>query len=153
MSPSRRGSARKTVRHPNIPEIVSLVFVMGQFLKEKMHKKIDTGRCSLFEFETMRFVRERERPFMRDIAKKFHVSPPAATLLIDGLAKQGMLERLVDPGDRRAVRVALTAKGRRFLDRGMKLRVKELEKIFSVLTPSERSHFAALLKKITRNGA
>ena len=153
MSPTHKAPARKAARHPNIPEIVSLVFVMGQFLKEKMHRKIATGRCSLFEFETMRFVRERERPVMRDIARKFHVSPPTATLLIDGLTKQGMLERLVDSGDRRAVRVALTAKGRRFLDRGMAARVRELEKIFSVLTPTERSHFAALLKKITKNGS
>ena len=77
--PRQRSSAR--VVHADLSEIISLVFVTGQFMKEKMHKKLDRGKCSLLEFEALRYVEEGGKPLMRDIAKKFHMTPPAATLL------------------------------------------------------------------------
>ncbi len=149
-----KGSGKGRTSHVSIPEIISLVFVMGQFMREKMHDR-KAGRCSLFEFETLRYVREREHecPLMSDIAKKFHVAPPSATLLIDGLVKQRLLERLVDPADRRSVRVGLTKKGKKILDEGMARKVREMRKVFDLLSPSERTQFASILRKITKNGS
>lgn len=147
---SRAKPAKRTSSHANLSEIVSLVFVMGQSMKEKMHKKLDHGHCTLLEFEALRYVEAGDRPLMSDIARKFHVTPPAATLLIDGLVKQKMLERLVDPADRRSVRIGLTKKGKQLLDLGMARRIRELKKMFGVLTPAERTQFAAVLKKITK---
>ncbi len=146
----RAKTAKKGVSHTNLSEIISLVFVMGQFMKEKMHKKLDHGHCTLLEFEALRYVEAGERPLMSDIARKFHVTPPAATLLIDGLVKQKMLERFVDPADRRSVHIGLTRKGKQLLELGMARRVRELKKVFGVLTPAERTQFAAILKKITK---
>ena len=151
MPRTRRASpAKKGASHANLSEIISLVFMMGQFMKEKMHKKLDHGHCSLLEFEALRYVEAGKRPLMSDIARKFHVTPPAATLLIDGLVKQKMLERFVDIADRRSVRIGLTKKGKKLLDLGMARRVRELKKVFGVLTPEERTQFAMILKKITK---
>lgn len=147
----RSRGAKRTVPDANLSEIVSLVFVMGRFMKEKMHRKFDHGHGTLIELEALRYVDAGDRPLMSDIARKFHVTPPAATLLINGLVKQKMLERMVDPADRRSVRIGLTKKGKRVLDLRMTERVRELKKIFSVLTPAERTQFAAILRKITKN--
>lgn len=147
---THKGSAGRRT-HATTSEIISLVFVMGRFMKEKMHKKVGSGQCSLLEFEALRYIKEANHPLMRDIAKAFHMTPPATTLLIDGLVKRSLLERLVNPLDRRSVRIGLTRKGKQTLERGMAHRIRELTKAFSVLTPAERSQFATIIRKITKH--
>jgi DNA-binding MarR family transcriptional regulator len=134
-------------------ELVSHMFIMGRLMRDKMHKKANNGQCTLLEFETLKYVKDAGRPHMRDVAKNFHVTPPAATLLIDALVKARLLARVLDPKDRRAVRVAITPKGRQLLDRGITNKVREMKKIFGVLTPAERTHFVAALKKIIKNNS
>jgi DNA-binding MarR family transcriptional regulator len=132
-------------------ELVSHMFIMGRLMRDKMHKNIGTGQCSLLEFETLKYVKDVGKPHMRDVAKNFHVTPPAATLLIDSLVKAKLLARVLDPKDRRSVRVSVTPKGKQLLERGMVKKVNEIKKVFGSLTPAERTHFVAVLKKIIKN--
>jgi DNA-binding MarR family transcriptional regulator len=139
-------------KQTTVEELVSLMFIMGRFMRDKMHKKMNDGQCnSLLEFETLRYVQETGQPHMRDIAKSFHVTPPAATLMIDSLVTAKLLKRILDPKDRRSVRVSLTPQGKKLLENGMTKKVNEIKKIFGVLTPVERAQFIAILKKIIKN--
>ena len=81
----------------------------------------------MLEFETLKYVKDTGKPHMREVAKNFHVTPPAATLMIDGLVKAKLLARVVDPKDRRSVRVSMTAKGKQLLERGITKKVNEIE--------------------------
>ena len=132
-----------------LAEIVSLVFVMGRFMRDTMHNSDSNQYCSsLLDFETLRYVKDNERAYMKDVAKHFHVTPPAATLLIDNLVKEKLLTRLVDDKDRRSVQVSLTKKGKALFEKSMTQKEVQFKKIFGVLTPAERTQFAAILKKI-----
>jgi DNA-binding MarR family transcriptional regulator len=104
----------------------------------------------MLEFETLKYVKDAGRPHMRDIAKNFHVTPPAATLLIDALVKAKLLTRVLDQKDRRSVRVTVTARGKQFLERGITKKVNEMKKIFGVLNAAERADFIAVLEKIIK---
>jgi len=134
-------------------ELVSHMFIMGRLMRDRMHKNLDSGQCTLLEFETLKYIKDTDQPHMRDVAKNFHVTPPAATLLIDSLVKAKLLARVTDPKDRRSVRVAMTAKGRQLLERGITKKVNEMRKIFGILTPAERTHFVTALKKIIKNNS
>lgn len=139
-------------KQTNVSEIVSLMFVMGRFMRDKMQKTNDNKYCnSLLDFETLRYVKDKQHPYMRDVAKNFHVTPPAATLLIDNLVKEKLLVRLVDPKDRRSVRITLTKKGKDLFERSMTQKAVQFKKIFGTLTPAERTQFATILKKIIKN--
>ena len=107
----------------------------------------------MMEFEALKYIKDAGPPHMRDVAKTFHITPPAATLMIDGLVKTKLLVRVLDPNDRRSVRVAITPKGRRWLDRGITKKVKEMKKTFGVLTPMERTQFIAIIRKIIKNNS
>ncbi|MEV7184125.1 MarR family transcriptional regulator [Kitasatospora sp. NPDC093102] len=48
----------------------------------------------------------------RRIAERLHAEPSNVTVIIDRLESRGLVERSVDPGDRRVKRVAATAAGR-----------------------------------------
>ena len=141
-----------TAKKAQAQELASLMFAMGRFMREHMEKKMKAADCpSLLHLETLRYVREKDRPHMRDLAKKFNVTPPAATLLVDGLAKAGLLRRIVDPKDRRSVRIALTPMGKRMIDKGVKARMKEVTRLFSILNTEEQLQLAAILKKFLKN--
>jgi len=138
-------------KQATVEELVSHMFIMGRIMRDKMHRKVQNGQCTMLEFETMKYVKDTGQPHMRDVAKAFHVTPPAATLMIDGLVKEKFLARVLDPKDRRSVRVAITPKGRKLLERGIANKVKEMKKLFGILTPAERTHFVVAIKKIIKN--
>lgn len=140
-------------KQATMEELVSHIFIMGRLMRDKMHKHIGTGQCTMMEFETLKYVKDARKPHMRDVAKNFHVTPPAATLMIDGLVKARLLTRILDPNDRRSVRVAITPKGRQLLDRGIAKKVNEMKKTFGVLTASERAQFIFIIKKIIKNNS
>jgi DNA-binding MarR family transcriptional regulator len=61
-----------------------------------------------------------------ELAEAEHVEPPTMTRLVDGMERDGLVARELDPYDRRAVIVRATAKGRRALTRGQARRVEAL---------------------------
>lgn len=140
-------------KKPTLEELVSHMFIMARLMRDKMSRNANTRQCTMLEFETLKYVKDADGPHMREVAKNFHVTPPAATLMIDGLVKEKLLARVLDPKDRRSVRVAITLKGKKLLERGITNKIKEMKKIFGILTPSERTHFMAVLKKIIKNNS
>jgi DNA-binding MarR family transcriptional regulator len=140
-------------KQTTVEELVSHMFIMGRIMRDTMHRKIHDNQCTLLEFETMKYVKDTGQPHMRDVAKAFHVTPPAATLMIDGLVKEKFLARVLDPKDRRSVRVAITPKGKQLLERGIANKVREMKKLFGILTPMERTHFVTVIKKIIKNNS
>jgi DNA-binding MarR family transcriptional regulator len=134
-------------------ELVSHMFIMGRLMRDRMSRNVSNSQCTLLEFEALKYIKDYGRPHMREIARTFHVTPPAATLMIDGLVKAKLLARVLDPKDRRSVRVTITPKGKQLLERGMTNKAREIKKMFGILTPAERTHFVGVLKKIIKNNS
>jgi DNA-binding MarR family transcriptional regulator len=79
---------------------------------------------------------------MGELAKAEQVRPPTMTRLIDGLVADGLAKRGPDPSDRRLVRIAATAKGRRLLEAARARRVQALAARLQELSPSQRRALA-----------
>ena len=135
----------------NSSKLMSLMFVIARRMREDMKHTLLKDGCSWIHFETMRYVRENQRPLMRDVAAHFSITPPAATLLVDGLVRNKLLQRIVDPKDRRAVRVVLAANGKKMMERGIRERMKQIKELFSVLSHKERAELIRMLDKIAKN--
>ena len=125
------------------------MFLIGRQMRDEVDKK-EKGSYSMLHFETLRYIEQHGKPSMRDVAGYFRVTPPAATLLIDGLVKNSYLTRTVDKKDRRGIRVALTAKGKQLLARGIKTRVEKIKSIFSILNAKESDELVRILEKISK---
>ena len=133
----------------NIQELTSLMFSMGRSMRDRMQKYLrGTGCPSLLHLEALRYIKEKGKPLMRDLAKSFSITPPAATLLVDSMVKDRLIKRIVDVKDRRIVRVALTPHGKSIIERGMEHRTDVMKEIFSALTQEERSQLITILKKL-----
>lgn len=86
-----------------------------------------------------------------DLARAAELNPGAMTRLIDKLIERGLVERHADPGDRRVVRIQLSAQGQsiwRDIDQcGNRVR----ERAMSGMDEAERLAFIRVLEQVRDN--
>ncbi len=82
------------------------------------------------------------------IGRKLLLSRANITILVDQLAKKGLVRRVRDKQDRRQVEVHLTAEGRRRIEKVFPSHVDAIVEVFSVLDPSEQRELGRLCKKL-----
>jgi DNA-binding MarR family transcriptional regulator len=101
-----------------------------------------TQRLALFETATGGPLR------LSELAERMGITAPTASRAVDGLVDLGLLERLPDAADRRAVRIDLTGPGRTDVE-GRKARAAAaLEPAAGALSPQDRAELAALLARL-----
>jgi DNA-binding MarR family transcriptional regulator len=100
--------------------------------------------CYLFTEELM----EHNAPGPSDIAEHLGVTRATITGLLDGLERDGFLERLHHSRDRRALTIQMTDKGRQTLDEFMPTAVRHANAVMAVLDESERETLIGLLGKV-----
>lgn len=87
------------------------------------------------------------------IGRKLLKSSGNVTVVIDNLARRGLVRREPDPHDRRISRVALTAAGETLLKRAFPDHVHRVVDTFAALTSEELETLGALLKRLGRAAA
>lgn len=71
------------------------------------------------------------------------------TVIIDNLVKDNLVERCVDPKDRRVNLISITEKGRNLISEIFPRHLENINEIFSVLTVEEKKSLISLLKKLS----
>ena len=82
------------------------------------------------------------------LAERLHVTPAAIALSTKRLEKAGLVERRVDPGNRRCNQLRATEAGRRAAAVYRELFHQVDERTFSCLTEAEREQLGALLDRM-----
>jgi DNA-binding MarR family transcriptional regulator len=80
------------------------------------------------------------------LAQKAHLSPAAASHMIDQLVHGGLVRRTEDPEDRRARKIAITARGRAFIRRLDAERRRELSEVAARFKPRTAQRLAEVLR-------
>jgi DNA-binding MarR family transcriptional regulator len=105
----------------------------------------------LFEYDVLSALRRQGRPFelaASALAYQTGLSTGAMTNRVDKLEARGLVRRRHDKVDRRAVLVSLTGKGQRTIDDAIQLRLTAADDALDVLSASERTRLADLLRKV-----
>ena len=76
-----------------------------------------------------------------------HVTPPTISVAVRKLAHDGLIERQVDPEDKRAHPLFTTEKGDRIIRRIEKRQGEVMEEFLSGLPPQEQQQLVELLEK------
>ena len=87
---------------------------------------------------------------LSDLAAYERVSAPTATRLVTSLEERGLVRRQDNPDDRRSTLLAVTATGRRALDRVRNARTVELARRLDALSATERRCVENVLPIIER---
>ncbi|MCF7875155.1 MAG: MarR family transcriptional regulator [Candidatus Omnitrophica bacterium] len=118
-------------------------------LKEKSDAFIK-GKITLPQYLVLDLVYRKNALKMKDIAFGLKVSLPAASGLVDRLARLKMIRRIPDNQDRRVILIDLTKSGKKTVEDVSKKRKEVIEKIFSPLTSRERQNYLNILNKIKK---
>lgn len=90
----------------------SLLTVHATFMKSFAAEPI-WGDVSLKEYDVLYALAKADAPVrLTDLHRRVLLSQPALSRMVDRLVERRLVERCVDPGDRRVVRLALTETGR-----------------------------------------
>ncbi|MBC7472794.1 MAG: MarR family transcriptional regulator [Candidatus Sericytochromatia bacterium] len=83
-----------------------------------------------------------------DLSSKMLMSCGNATVIIDNLEKENLVERIREKSDRRVIKIALTEKGNDLFNKIFLEHAEYVAKLASVLTESEQQMLSILLKKL-----
>lgn len=123
-----------------------------QFRKTGWHKKKIAG-YNPSEFKvlvTIKHAANDEKTEMKvsEISQILQVTPPTVTQIINILEKDGLVERTVDPDDRRAVKIRLTPAGIKVTEEARKLFLETFSGLIDYLGEEESEQLANLLAKV-----
>ncbi|MEU4575296.1 MarR family winged helix-turn-helix transcriptional regulator [Nonomuraea sp. ATR24] len=85
---------------------------------------------------------------MTELGGVLGLAKSSLTGLVDRTERNGLVERRPDPGDSRAVRVALTRRGARLADEFYAETCRRVEELTAGFTAAERDTLAALLGRV-----
>ncbi|MDR7001721.1 MarR family transcriptional regulator [Neobacillus niacini] len=83
-----------------------------------------------------------------EISQKLHVTPPTITQIINTLEKDGLVERKIDPDDRRAVKINLTSNGERAVIEARRAFFESFSGLIDHLGEEDIEKLAELLSKV-----
>ena len=131
-----------------LDRLATLILNMGKHIREETAGK-GLSPFTALRIEALRYIASEHGPTMRELANHFSITPPSATTLVQGLVKEGALERVPDTTDRRITRLKLTPQGKRALTAGSKELTRHMKQVFTKLTPQEQTTLVAIFEKLT----
>ena len=127
-------------------ELATLFFSTKQIMRKQMPNNGNTDPNAWLHFETIRYIGESKKPSMQDVAHFLQIKAPSATSLVAHLVDAGFLERKGEAGDKRIVRIALTARGKREVADYTARSVVTMRKTFSKLDEREVAALSEILR-------
>lgn len=82
---------------------------------------------------------------LKALAEQLRIAPRSATEVVDQLEGKGLVERIPDPHDRRAVLVRMTATGQELRSDVQRARREQANEFFARLDSGERTELSRLL--------
>jgi DNA-binding MarR family transcriptional regulator len=152
--PNQECLAQLMVRYPQIEPDAMLAVMQfirtGADVSECFERFLNKHGLSQGRFAILMYLnRQPDTPVNQThLAEAYGVTKATVTGLIDGLERDGLVERLADPTDRRASLVRLTAASRKFLDEFLPAHFSGVSELMAGLDAAERAEVIRLAGKI-----
>lgn len=136
-------------------DVEAIVVRMGRlsrYFKQRPQAAIAELGLGWPEYETLHHLVIRDTPGHASpgsLATDLGLSGAGMTGRLDALEAAGWVRRSPHPDDRRRVEIEITEAGMDLWRRAMDLRGRAEDEVLGVLSPEERAHLAALLKRMT----
>lgn len=123
-----------------------------QFRKTGWHEK-KIGGYNPSEFKVLAAIQQganekNNEMKVSEISQRLHVTPPTVTQIVNILEKDGLVERAIDPDDRRAVKIKLTPAGMEATASAKKRFTNTFAGLIDYLGEEESGQLADLLDKV-----
>lgn len=131
-----------------LERLVSLIFKANREFHERDAHGGGVDPFTYIRLEAMRFISTEGSPTMKEVAAHLKVTAPSATSLVSGLVTSGYVVRKESDKDRRVVRLAMTAKGRKALESGMSKVASHMKRQLSCLEPEDIDTLIGIFERL-----
>ncbi|MEY9871186.1 DNA-binding MarR family transcriptional regulator [Streptacidiphilus sp. MAP12-33] len=139
----------KQRRHGSSDVLVDELFDTTTDLRSYVEGRLRPLGASVARLRALRMLAREGVPLrMRDLSDMLGVAARTTTTLVDGLERDGLVERVRHPDDRRAFLLSLTDTGRSHHAAAEAEDARALAAATGSLSPAEREQLRALLARI-----
>jgi DNA-binding MarR family transcriptional regulator len=144
---TRRGTKEPHAAQLELTEALQDFFKAARRARGRAARDPSPDGLSLAQYHLLEPLAKGPRT-NRELAELAGITAPTATRIVDGLLERGLVSRVEDPTDRRAVVISLTATGRRALARKEREYSEGRRRIADALDPHEQEVAARLLRRL-----
>lgn len=126
----------------NQTEHISDIFtkIMSRILSDELIAG-DADGVTIAQYQALKHLSHHGSSTIGSLAEGLEVSQPAATTLVDRMAKRGLVDRRPGKSDRRQAEVTLTEAAQTILDQLESERMDRLSRILVRMEPDDRRKF------------
>jgi DNA-binding MarR family transcriptional regulator len=139
-----------TAEHATAESVVNAVLAASRVLVAVAARSLaDTAEeVTLTQYRTLVMLASRGPQSLAGLADAVAVTPATASRMCDRLVGKGLVRRRTERGNRRQIRVALTAEGRHLVDAVTARRRCEIERIISSMPSNEQTVLVQALDRL-----
>lgn len=132
----------------HVNQLIALLPDLAKAFRTDEPQEVLHMDISFPEIFVLRELSSKEEPTMSELGRSISMDLSTLTRTVDKLVKKEFVARKRDPEDRRMVRVALTAKGKKIIRRFEEVRKKHIESILRQMTLQERRDLLHIFKTL-----
>ena len=117
-------------------------------ITNRLSQHLSANNLTISQFGVMEILLHMGPQNQKTLGKKLLKTGGNITMVIENLIKQGWVSKTKDPDDGRAVLIALTKKGKTFIEDFFPLHLNKIMDEFADLSPEEMERLGSLCKKV-----
>lgn len=117
-------------------------------LTRERHRRTASDAPTRLQRFALMTMAEHRTVSVSDLTEMLDIGAATMSQLVRALEDRGWVRRTLDPADRRRHRVGLTADGRRIVEEQRERHLGRMRAVLEQLTPDERGHLLAIVRKI-----
>lgn len=138
--------------HTHAPDLGGLLHLAFRGLRHTWVEQLAPWEITPFQWRALDgLLRCTEPVRLGELAERLRIAPRSATEVVDHLERRGLVERMPDPKDRRAVIVVATPAGKELHEEVQAARRELSDAYFAELSSDEQAELAALLGRLARH--
>ena len=151
--PSYQTLLEKAARYPTMNILVTEAYLhvlrTGTILHHCVERKLAKIGLSYGRFMILGLLSRTDDPVpVCKLAEMAGVTTPTVSAVLSGMVRDGLVERLEDPADRRVVRIGLREEGQSVLDEVLPGLFQHQSEVMNGLAEDELKTLIALLSKV-----
>ena len=135
---------------PSGDEMADAFFTTSHALRRVAERDMATEGLTMARLQVLRQLDANETLRLGELGRRLGVASRTMTTTVDGLDRDGLVQRQGDPSDRRATTVSLTNKGRRVLTHIQQRRRAGIGTLFDAVDEDLRISFLAVLDQLAQ---
>ncbi len=120
----------------------------SQAVRRKEMKTVVSSGLTASQFAVLEILFHKGDMRISDIIKGILITGGNMTVVTENLIKNGLVEKVKDPEDRRASLLSITEKGRKLMEDIFPAHAENIRNIFCVLTEDEKKTLIKIMLKL-----